>query len=64
MRLEVLSASVERLWLTRTGSVYVAARVAMRVWNDTPMPLKVKSLNMTTLFREVGTDALFEAGLH
>ena len=61
-KLDIVSARPTFAKWKRDGSLYLEADVKMRMYNPAPMPLRVKSMNMTALMRAVGSDELYAAG--
>ena len=61
-KMEILSARPTSAKWKRDGGFHVEATVKMRMFNPAPLPLKVKTLNMTALMRSIGADTLYAAG--
>jgi len=61
-KLEIVSGWPTRVAWKRDLGFVVEADVTLRIFNPAPLPLRVRTLNVTALLRSVGSDALAAAG--
>ena len=61
-KLQILTARPTRFRWRRTGAIELEANVIMRMWNDHPVPLKIRALNTTILLRSLFSEERYAVG--
>ena len=61
-KLQILTARPTRFRWRRSGAIELEANVIMRMWNDHPVPLKIRALNTTILLRSLFSEERYAVG--
>ena len=61
-KLQILTARPTHFKWRRDGAIELEANVIMRMWNDHPVPLKIRALNTTILLRSLFSEERYAVG--
>jgi len=61
-KVQILTAGPTHFKWRRDGAIELEANVIMRMWNDHPVPLKIRALNTTILLRSLFSEERYAVG--